>query len=256
MTQLLALAGFGFLLGMRHATDADHVIAVTTILNRSRRFLDTTLIGALWGLGHTITVVIVGVLIIGFNVVIPPPVGLAMEFAVALMLIGLGILNLTGGLRSLTERLTPPAPMHSHDHSHAGSPHAHLHGHGSNEQLAGSGVVATFGWYQLVRPVAVGLVHGLAGSAAVALLVLATIQDTGTALAYLVIFCVGVAAGMAILTTVIGLPFMLSSTKSVQINRWLTIGSGVLSLAFGLLLAYEIGIVGGLFTGDFHWEPA
>src|SRR5918995_1664613 len=160
MTQLLALAGFGFLLGMRHATDADHVIAVTTILNRSRRFLDTTLIGALWGLGHTITVVIVGVLIIGFNVVIPP------------------------------------------------------------------------------------------------LLVLATIQDTGTALAYLVIFCVGVAAGMAILTTVIGLPFMLSSTKSVQINRWLTMGSGILSLAFGLLLAYEIGIVGGLFTGDFTWEPA
>ena len=258
MTQLLALAGFGFLLGMRHATDADHVIAVTTILNRSRRFLDTTLIGALWGLGHTITVVIVGVLIIGFNVVIPPAVGLAMEFAVALMLIGLGILNLTGGLRSLTERLTPPAPMHSHDHAHAGAngAHAHLHGHGSNERLAGRGVVATFGWYQLIRPVAVGLVHGLAGSAAVALLVLATIQDTGTALAYLVIFCIGVAAGMAILTTVIGLPFMLSSTKSVQINRWLTIGSGVLSLAFGLLLAYEIGIVGGLFTGDFNWEPA
>src|SRR6187431_85167 len=98
MTQLLALAGFGFLLGMRHATDADHVIAVTTILNRSRRFLDTTLIGALWGLGHTITVLIVGTLIIVFNVVIPPPVGLAMEFAVALMLIALGILNLTGSL--------------------------------------------------------------------------------------------------------------------------------------------------------------
>ena len=256
MTQLLALAGFGFLLGMRHATDADHVIAVTTILNRSRRFLDTTLIGALWGLGHTITVVIVGVLIIGFNVVIPPPVGLAMEFAVALMLIGLGILNLTGGLRSLTERLTPPAPMHAHDHAHGGTEHGHLHGHGSDERLAGRGVVASFGWYQLLRPVAVGLVHGLAGSAAVALLVLATIQDPGPALASLVIFCVGVAAGMAILTTVIGLPFMLSSTKSVQINRWLTIGSGVLSLAFGLLLAYEIGIVGGLFTGDFHWEPA
>ena len=251
MTQLLALAGFGFLLGMRHATDADHVIAVTTILNRSRRFLDTTLIGALWGLGHTITVVIVGVLIIGFNVVIPPPVGLAMEFAVALMLIGLGILNLTGGLRSLTERLTPPAPIHAHEHEHGGASHGHLHGHGEQR-----GLVQTYGRYQLVRPVVVGLVHGLAGSAAVALLVLATIQDTGTALAYLVIFCVGVAAGMAILTTVIGLPFMLSSTKSVQINRWLTIGSGVLSLAFGLLLAYEIGIVGGLFTGDFHWEPA
>lgn len=251
MTQLLALAGFGFLLGMRHATDADHVIAVTTILNRSRRFWDTTLIGALWGLGHTITVVLVGVLIIGFNVVIPPPVGLAMEFVVALMLIGLGILNLTGGLRSLTERFTPPAPMHAHDHAHGDDSHGHLHGHGSNR-----GLLATFGRYQLIRPVVVGLVHGLAGSAAVALLVLATIQDTGTALAYLVIFCVGVAAGMAVLTTVIGLPFMLSRTRSVQINRWLTIGSGVLSLAFGLLLAYEIAFVGGLFTGDFNWDPA
>ena len=251
MTQLLALAGFGFLLGMRHATDADHVIAVTTILNRSRRFLDTTLIGALWGLGHTITVVIVGVLIIVFNVVIPPPVGLAMEFAVALMLIGLGLLNLTGGLREFTERLTPPAPMHAHEHAHEGASHGHLHGHGTD-----LGLVATFGRYQLIRPVVVGLIHGLAGSAAVALLVLATIQDTGTAIAYLVIFCVGVAAGMAVLTTVIGLPFMLSRAHSVQINRWLTIGSGVLSLAFGLLLAYEIGIVGGLFTGNFNWEPA
>jgi high-affinity nickel-transport protein len=251
MSQLLALAGFGFLLGMRHATDADHVVAVTTILNRSKRFLDTTLIGALWGLGHTITVVIVGVLIIVFNVVIPPPVGLAMEFAVALMLIGLGILNLTGSLRSLTERLTPPAPIHSHDHVHGGAAHGHLHGHGAQP-----GLVATMGRYQLIRPVVVGLVHGLAGSAAVALLVLATIQDTGTAVAYLVIFCLGVAAGMAILTTVIGLPFMLSGARSSQINRWLTIGSGILSLGLGLLLAYEIGIVGGLFTGNFNWEPA
>ena len=256
MTQFLALAGFGFLLGMRHATDADHVIAVTTILNRSKRFLDTTLIGALWGLGHTITVVIVGILIIGFNIVIPPPVGLAMEFAVALMLIALGILNLTGGLRSITERLTPPAPMHAHEHAHGEAAHGHLHGHGSNEQLSGQGVVGRLGRYQLVRPVAVGLVHGLAGSAAVALLVLATIQDPGTAMAYLLVFCVGVAAGMAILTTVIGLPFFLSSRRSIEVNRWLTIVSGVLSLAFGLLLAYEIGIVGGLFTGDFHWEPA
>jgi high-affinity nickel-transport protein len=267
MTQLLALAGFGFLLGMRHATDADHVIAVTTILNRSRRFAHTTLIGALWGLGHTITVVIVGVLIIVFNVVIPPPVGLAMEFAVALMLIALGVLNLTGGLRSITERLTPPAPLHGHRHEHVHAHekeaeehahgHAHLHGHGTDPHLGGAeGVVATFGWYQLMRPVVVGLVHGLAGSAAVALLVLATIQDTGTALVYLVIFCLGVAAGMTVLTTVIGLPFWVARARSAQINRWLTIGSGLLSLAFGFYLAYQIGFVDGLFTGDFNWDPA
>ena len=266
MTQLLALAGFGFLLGMRHATDADHVIAVTTILNRSRRFAHTTMIGALWGLGHTITVqdrrradhrVQRGHCAGG---------GLAMESAVAVMLIG-PILNLTGGLRGITERLTPPSPLHGHDHEHVhaheGSAedhahgHAHIHGHGTDPHLGGvSGVVATFGWYQLLRPVAVGLVHGLAGSAAVALLVLATIQDTGTALAYLVIFCVGVAAGMAVLTTVIGLPFWIARARSAQINRWLTIGSGLLSLAFGLYLAYQIGFVDGPFTGTFNWEPA
>lgn len=261
MSQLLALAGFGFLLGMRHATDADHVIAVTTILNRSRKFMHGTFIGAIWGLGHTLTVLIVGTLIIVFNVVIPPPVGLAMEFAVALMLIALGVLNLTGFMRSLTERLTPPAPLHGHEHAHLhahepsqpihGHEHAHLHGHGSDP-----GLLATFGWFQLARPLVVGLVHGLAGSAAVALLVLATIQDTGQAIVYLVIFCAGVAAGMAMLTTLIGLPFLVSRARSERINRWLTIGSGVLSLAFGLYLAYQIGVVDGLFTGDFHWEPA
>ncbi len=265
MSQLLALAGFGFLLGMRHATDADHVIAVTTILTRSRRFVHGTLIGALWGLGHTITVAIVGVLIIAFKVVIPPPVGLAMEFAVAVMLILLGILNLTGVMRAVTERFTPPAPLHGHAHQHlhaheaADEPHphghAHLHGHGSNPRLE-TGLLATFGWYQLARPVAVGLVHGLAGSAAVALLVLSTITDTGSALIYLLIFCLGVSAGMALLTSVIGLPFLMSRAKSERINRWLTLGSGVLSLAFGLFLAYQIGIVDGLFTGHFQWNPA
>jgi ABC-type nickel/cobalt efflux system permease component RcnA len=261
MTQLVAIAGLGFLLGMRHATDADHVIAVSTILARSKRFLDSTVIGAIWGLGHTITVLVVGLLIIGFNVVIPPPVGLAMEFAVAVMLILLGLLNLTGVMRRITERLTPPAPLHGHDHAHLHAhatgdelhphDHAHLHGHGSDP-----GLLASFGWYQLLRPLAVGLVHGLAGSAAIALLVLAGISDTGLAMIYLVIFCAGVAAGMAILTTVIGLPFLVSRTRSERINRWLTVGSGVLSLAFGIYLAYQIGVIDGLFTGNFHWEPA
>jgi hypothetical protein len=258
--QLLALAGFGFLLGMRHATDADHVIAVTTILARSRRFVHSTVIGALWGFGHTITVLLVGVAIIAFNVVIPPPVGLAMELAVAVMLVLLGVLNLTGVLSAVTERLTPPAPLHGHPHEHLhahagqldehGHDHAHLHGHGSDP-----GLLATFGWYQLLRPVVVGLVHGLAGSAAIALLVLATIHDTGTALAYLVVFCLGVSAGMAVLTTVIGLPFLVSRARSQRINRWLTVGSGALSLAFGIYLGYQIGFVDGLFTGHFHWTP-
>jgi high-affinity nickel-transport protein len=265
MTELLALAGFGFVLGMRHATDADHVIAVTTILSRSRRFAHSTLIGALWGLGHTITVLAVGTVIIVFGVVIPPAMGLAMELAVAVMLILLGVLSLTGALRAVTERLTPPAPLHGHDHEHRHAhgddgphphEHAHLHGHGTDAALAGlRDLRDTFGWYQLGRPVVVGLVHGLAGSAAVALLVLATIADRGQALVYLVIFCAGVAAGMAVLTTVIGLPFVVSRARSERINRLLTLGMGVLSIAFGLYLGYQIGFVDGLFTGDYHWEP-
>ena len=105
------------------------------------------------------------------------------------------------------------------------------------------------------------LPHGWAMGAqsqsnALVLLVLATIQDTGAAIGYLVVFCLGVAAGMAALTTVIGLPFWIARARSQQINRWLTVGSGVLSLAFGLYLGYQIGFVDGLFTGDFRWEPA
>jgi ABC-type nickel/cobalt efflux system permease component RcnA len=266
MSELLALAGFGFVLGMRHATDADHVIAVTTILSRTRRFAHSTLIGALWGLGHSITVLVVGIAIIAFGVVIPPALGLAMELAVAVMLILLGVLSLTGVLRGITERLTPPAPLHGHDHEHRHAhedtevhahEHAHLHGHGTDSALSGlRDLPATVGWYQLGRPVVVGLVHGLAGSAAVALLVLTTIGDPQEALAYLVIFCAGVAAGMAILTTVIGLPFLVSRARSERINRWLTVSTGILSIAFGLYMAYQIGIVDGLFTGDYHWEPA
>jgi len=266
--QLIAVAGVGFLLGIRHAADADHVIAVTTIVARSGRMAYSTIIGALWGLGHAITVTIVGVLIIGFNVVIPPAVGLAMEFAVAIMLVTLGVLNLTGVLSAITERLTPPAPLHGHEHRHLhahdvderphGHAHAHLHGHGTDPMLAEqhSTLLERVGWYQLLRPVLVGLVHGLAGSAAVALLVLSTIQEPGLALLYLLIFSGGVALGMAILTTVIGIPMAYASVRSRQINRWLTLSSGVLSIAFGLYLGYQIGIVDGLFTGDFRWEPA
>jgi ABC-type nickel/cobalt efflux system permease component RcnA len=207
-------------------------------------------------------VLVVGILIIVFGVVIPPPVGLAMEFAVAIMLILLGILSLSGGMSWLVGRFSPPAPIHghTHEHVHAHEPdddphahdHAHLHGHGTDP-----GLLATFGWFQLGRPLVVGLVHGLAGSAAVAFLVLTdlAVRDTTQAIIYLLIFCVGVAAGMAILTTLIGLPFLVSQARSQRINRWLTIGSGILSLAFGTYLAYQIGFVDGLFTGNFNWEP-
>jgi hypothetical protein len=113
---LLAFIGIvvlGFLLGMRHATDPDHVIAVTTIVTRQRGIAKAGLIGALWGMGHTFTIFVVGSAIILFKVAIPPRVGLSMEFAVGLMLILLGILNLTGVLRWLQREFSPPVEMAS-----------------------------------------------------------------------------------------------------------------------------------------------
>src|SRR6202521_831490 len=108
MTALIAILLLGFFLGMRHATDPDHVVAVTTIVSRERSVLDAALIGALWGLGHTFTILVVGSAIILFKLTIPPRLGLSMELSVGVMLILLGVLNLTGVLRRAIEWITIP----------------------------------------------------------------------------------------------------------------------------------------------------
>src|SRR5271168_372241 len=127
MITLLSIIALGFFLGMRHATDPDHVIAVTTIVSRQRSIRQAALIGVLWGIGHTITILAVGSAIILFGLVIPPRVGLTMELSVGLMLILLGILNLSGIMRWITETVTP---AHSHPHAHGDFVHSHPHTHG------------------------------------------------------------------------------------------------------------------------------
>src|SRR5579862_1559486 len=106
MTALLAIMLLGFVLGMRHATDPDHVVAVTTIVSREKTLLHAAIIGAFWGIGHTVTILCVGTAIILLKLTIPPSLGLAMELAVALMLILLGILNLTRLVRRGMDWLT------------------------------------------------------------------------------------------------------------------------------------------------------
>ena len=270
MTALLSVILLGFFLGMRHATDADHVIAVTTIVSRQRQVRSAALIGALWGVGHTLTIVLVGGAIILFGIVIPARVGLAMEFSVALMLILLGVLNLTGILGRITEALSAgrsgqvPHVPHSHVHTHDDYVHTHPHGHGATEhghredqtpQARFDRLFGRLGAYQAVRPLVVGLVHGLAGSAAVALLVLATIRDARWALAYLLVFGLGTIAGMMLVTAAVALPFAYSTKRFVVVNRYLATASGILSLAFGLFLVYQIGFVDGLFSATPHWTP-
>src|SRR6201998_416270 len=104
---ILFVTGLGLILGMRHSTDADHVVAISTIVSKQRSIRNAAFIGSIWGIGHTITIFIVGSLIILFGVEVPPRVGLSLEFSVALMLILLGVLNLTGVMQKVTARFTP-----------------------------------------------------------------------------------------------------------------------------------------------------
>jgi len=267
MISLLSIVAMGFFLGMRHATDPDHVIAVTTIVTRQRDLGRAALVGAFWGLGHTLTISVVGAAIILFDLIIPARVGLSMELSVGIMLVILGAMNVAGFLRSApvagAHHHDHEGAIHSHPHSHGDYIHTHPHGHGpeahphapSETPLATlDRALAKLALYQHVRPLVVGIVHGLAGSAAVALLVLTTIRDPLWAIAYLVVFGLGTIAGMMVITMSIASTFKLVGRGQAASQR-LGLASGVLSLVFGLVVAYQICVVGGLFAVHPQWTP-
>ena len=261
MIGLLSILAVGFFLGMRHATDPDHVIAVTTIVSNQRSGMRAALIGAFWGLGHTLTIFVVGVGIILFNLVIPVRLGLSMEFSVAVMLMILGVWNVAGFLRSMpvdaTHTHDDESVVHSHTHSHGDFTHTHTHSHAPDEmtQAWTDRVVGTSALYQYLRPFVIGVVHGLAGSAAVALLVLATIRNVHWAIAYLLIFGVGTIAGMMLITMSLASAFRMVVKSRQKFSRQLALASGLLSLGFGLFVAYQICVVYGLFTSHARWIP-
>ena len=271
-----AIAIVGLILGMRHATDPDHVVAVTAILSRERRLATAARVGFIWGMGHTLTVLAVGLGIIVFKLAIPTRLGLAMEFAVALVLILLGI----GPAASLIHRaiarcfgaITPGDDVlvvHSHHHVHDGTTHRHPHVHFYGDQAAEhahlrgispnddfSANMTPFARRRpMLRSFAVGLVHGLAGSAAIALLVLSAIPDPVWASLYLAIFCLGTILGMGLITTAIATPLMVAARRTGWLHNGLVTGSGLLSFCFGLFLAYQIGVVDRLFGTAPIWTP-
>ena len=264
MTTLLAIMTLGFFLGMRHATDPDHVVAVTTIVSRERTMLHAATIGALWGIGHTVTIFAVGSAIILLKLTIPPRLGLSMELCVGLMLILLGILNLTGITRRAIEWFAIRRNG-SGAHSHIISGRSVVHAHREDGEPEIMDRQSIFGWslgswkklgmFHVLRPLTVGIVHGLAGSAAVALLVLTTITQPAWAIGYLLIFGLGTVAGMMLITGAIAFPFAYTLRHFARLNQGLAVASGVISLSFGLFLCYQIGVVDGLFTGHPNWLP-
>jgi ABC-type nickel/cobalt efflux system permease component RcnA len=266
MIFFLSIIAVGFFLGMRHATDPDHVIAVATIVTRQRSLSRAALIGAFWGLGHTITIFAVGAGIILFNLVIPARLGLSMELSVGIMLIVLGAMNVASFLRSVPSASPDPqdeSTFHSHSHTHGDYVHSHPHSHEPEIHPHSADrtpvafldrTLARFGAYQHLRPLAVGIVHGLAGSAAVALLVLTTIRNPRWAMVYLLVFGVGTIAGMMVITMSLATTLKFAGRRH-SVARKLAMASGLLSLAFGFFVVYQMGFVNGLFTTHPLWTP-
>ncbi len=212
MADLLLTFVASLLLGMRHATDPDHIVAVTTIVSRERSLWKANGIGVLWGLGHTLTIFLVGGVIVVFKLAFSARLGLSLELSVAVMLIVLGVLNLTG--------------VRSKEHAPSS-----------------------------VRPFFVGIIHGLAGSAAATLLILPLIEDPRWAVLYLAVFGIGTIIGMATVTLSVAAPAVYAGARVARLQSWLRVSSGAVSLAFGIYLTYKIGLVDGLFTSAPHWTP-
>jgi nickel/cobalt exporter len=236
----LGVLGIGLVYGLKHATEADHIVAVSAIVSEHRKLVPAAFVGGLWGAGHTASLLIVGVFVLALRIAIPEHVASWLEFAVALMIIGLGIMAFRRALWSRSD-------FHIHKHGHHNLSHAHIHFHeeGSrqiNPVQPHSHTVARIG----LKPVLVGAVHGLAGSGALTLLVLTQIKSSLLGLIYLGVFGVGSIIGMLLMSGLVGLPFVFSSRKLNGIHYGLQMLAGALSITFGLWYAYEIGIGGGL----------
>jgi high-affinity nickel-transport protein len=239
MNYPLFALGLGFLLGLKHATEADHLVAVTTIVSEQRSVARSALVGAMWSVGHTAALLAAGVLVILLEVTIPERVKSALEFCVALMIIFLGS-------RVLFLALRRQRHVHVHAHTHDGHTHTHLHFHEHADEHTPSSAqtpsherhVGLRGW----RSVFVGVVHGLAGSAVLTLFVLTEVVKNGSralGLTYLLIFGLGSIGGMMLMSALISLPFVFTASRFTRVDAPVRLLTGLVSVAFGLYYAWE-----------------
>ena len=231
----LAVLTIGLLFGLKHATEVDHVVAISAIVSQHKNVFRSAIVGALWGAGHTVSLLIVGVVVLSLRVGIPEKVSGWLELGVALMIIGLGISALWRAVRNSTN-------VHVHQHSHDGLSHTHVHFH-ENEtkhqpaaQAMHSHTVSRVGW----KPVLIGMMHGLAGSGALTLLILTQIGSFWIGFFYVVIFGLGSTIGMLLMSGLIGLPFALTSNRLTHLHQGLQTAAAVLSIGFGIWYAYQV----------------
>ena len=237
---LLAALVLGILLGSKHSLDPDHVVAVSTIVSEYKNPLRSFWVGISWGLGHTTTLLIIGIVIIALRLTIPEWMALLFEFAVGVMLVGLGIQVIYSFRKK---------KVHQHAHGHEEEAHHHFHSHSKSPEH----VPEHHNTHGIGKPFLrrksylIGLVHGLAGSAALTFLVLASIDSPIASLAYMLLFGLGSVLSMGIMTVIIGLPFVMSASRLPNLNRTIQFAVGSLSILFGGFLMYQIGFVDGLF---------
>ena len=268
---LLSILIIGFLLGMKHATESDHLAAVATLATRQHSFAATLKQGVAWGLGHTVTLMLVGGVVLALGTSIPPKLERALEFGVGLMLVGLGVDVLR---RIVRQRIHFHVHQHAgeqahiHAHSHAGEtaraapPHASLRLPALSAHRAGELPIVNLSVEHSLTPhdhlhaaklplraLAVGMMHGLAGSAALILLSLHTVQSVPMGILYIVFFGAGSIAGMALLSVAIAVPLRLSSRYLTFVHRGFGVAIGMLTLSLGAWMVYRIGFVEGLLVG-------
>ena len=227
----LTILSLGFVLGLRHALDADHLAALSTVLAERPTVQASTAIGFFWGLGHTLMLLCVGTLLLALNLTIPESMANMFEFAVGAMLVVLGL--------SLARRIYKEQ-WHLHTHEHEGRPHVHLHSHHVQRDHAHGH------WYQgSLRPLLIGMAHGLAGSAALMLVVLSTVTGIGQGIGYIVVFGVGSILGMVGVGAILSLPVVYSVTVGPR-AYWMMQGLACLaSISLGVLMMVRIGLGAG-----------
>lgn len=219
----------GLLLGARHALDADHVMTITAIIGRYRSILPSALVGLVWSIGHNFTLFVVALAVLVLRLSIPPTLALSAEFAVGALLVVLGAPMVWRLMKSKT---------HVHVHQHDNKSHFHVHSHADTRGHDHAHVR---------KPLLIGMLHGLAGSGALTLVVLTTMPSLGQGLLFLAIFAVGITVTMVMLSGLIGLPFRLTAGLSLRLNRWTQGVAGMVSIVLGFLIMWQTGLAGNPF---------